>query len=77
MPRSSLLDIEAAGRHYCEDHWTKLKEEHNGIDESDLFKYCFSAAYIVALLHDGLGIPMDDKRYTQYYFCCSFSYQLI
>lgn len=56
--------MEAAGHHYCEDSWNKLKEEHNGIDESDLLKYCFSTAYIIALLHDGLGISMDDKRYV-------------
>ncbi|XP_010922903.1 probable apyrase 6 isoform X2 [Elaeis guineensis] len=61
-PRASLLNVEAAGRHYCEDPWVRLKEEHFGIDEMDLFKYCFSSAYIVALLHDGLGIPMDVKR---------------
>ncbi|RZC79122.1 hypothetical protein C5167_003335 [Papaver somniferum] len=40
----------------------KLKDEHQGIDELDLLRYCFSSAYIVALLHDGLGIPMNDKR---------------
>lgn len=62
IPRAALLNVEAAGRHYCEDHWARLKEEHVGIDEMDLLKYCFSSAYIVALLHDGLGIPMDDKR---------------
>ncbi|XP_026661201.2 probable apyrase 6 isoform X3 [Phoenix dactylifera] len=61
-PRASLLKVEAAGRHYCEDHWARLKEEHFGVDEMDLLKYCFSSAYIVALLHDGLGIPMDGKR---------------
>jgi apyrase len=33
-----------------------------GVSEQDLLKYCFSAAYIVALLHDGLGLPMDDTK---------------
>ncbi|XP_077248923.1 putative apyrase 6 [Tasmannia lanceolata] len=62
VPKASLLELEAAGRHYCEDDWGKLKDEHSGIDEGDLLRYCFSSAYIVALLHDGLGIPMNDRR---------------
>ncbi|XP_058107595.1 probable apyrase 6 isoform X2 [Magnolia sinica] len=62
VPKTSLSEIEAAGRHYCEDDWAKQKNEHHGIDEADLLRYCFSSAYIIALLHDGLGIPMDDKR---------------
>ncbi|KAI0511973.1 hypothetical protein KFK09_012607 [Dendrobium nobile] len=61
-PRTSLLDVEKAGQHYCEDHWSKLKQEHFGIDEADLLKYCFSSAFIVALLHDILGISLDEKR---------------
>ncbi|CAL9150676.1 probable apyrase 6 [Musa acuminata AAA Group] len=61
-PKASLSDVEAAGRHYCEDHWVSLKEEHFGIDEMDLKKYCFSSAFMVSLLHDGLGIPMEEKR---------------
>ncbi|OVA13758.1 Nucleoside phosphatase GDA1/CD39 [Macleaya cordata] len=62
VPKASMAELEAAGRHYCEDDWEKLKDEHQGIDELDLLRYCFSSAYIVALLHDGLGIPMNDKR---------------
>ncbi|WOK96760.1 hypothetical protein Cni_G05467 [Canna indica] len=61
-PKTSLLDVEAAGRHYCEDQWVSLKEEHFGIDETELLKYCFSSAFMVALLHDGLGIPLEEKR---------------
>ncbi|MCL7049762.1 hypothetical protein MKW94_008141 [Papaver nudicaule] len=62
VPKTSLTELESAGRHYCDDDWEKLKDEHQGIDELDLLRYCFSSAYIVALLHDGLGIPMNDKR---------------
>ncbi|RWR75865.1 Nucleoside phosphatase GDA1/CD39 [Cinnamomum micranthum f. kanehirae] len=62
VPKASLLDIEAAGRHYCEGDWANLKDEYHGIDEMDLLRYCFSSAFIVAFLHDGLGISMDDKR---------------
>ncbi|KAG9458706.1 hypothetical protein H6P81_003214 [Aristolochia fimbriata] len=62
LPRASLLDIEAAGRYYCESGWVKLRNEHRGISEMDLLRYCFSSAYIVALLHDVLGLPMNAKR---------------
>lgn len=60
--KASLLEIEASGRHYCQEDWATLKEEYHGIDDTDLLRYCFSSAFIVALLHDDLGIPMDDKR---------------
>lgn len=62
VPRASLFDLEAAGQHYCEDDWDIQKNQHNIIDDSELLKYCFSSAYMVALLHDSLGIPMDEKR---------------
>ncbi|KAG6495413.1 probable apyrase 6 [Zingiber officinale] len=61
-PKASLLDVEAAGRHYCEDNWDSLKEAHPSIHEMDLMKYCFSSAFMVSLLHDGLGVPMDEKQ---------------
>ncbi|XP_015576316.2 probable apyrase 6 [Ricinus communis] len=59
---STLFELEAAGKHFCEGDWDNLKSEHHGIDDSDLMKYCFSSAYVVALLHDSLGISMNDKR---------------
>ncbi|KAG6763168.1 hypothetical protein POTOM_033706 [Populus tomentosa] len=62
VPRVSLFELEAAGKHYCEDDWDKLKDQHHGIDDLDLLRYCFSSAYTVALLHDSLGISMNDKR---------------
>ncbi|KAK7306727.1 hypothetical protein VNO77_44683 [Canavalia gladiata] len=61
-PRTSLVELEADGRHYCEDHWDGLKDQHNEIDYLDLLKYCFSSAYMLALLHDVLGIGMEEKR---------------
>lgn len=62
LPRVSLFELEAAGKHYCEDDWDKLKDQHHSIDDLDLLRYCFSSAYTVALLHDSLGISMNDKR---------------
>ncbi|KAH1215162.1 putative apyrase 6 [Glycine max] len=61
-PRTSLFQLEAEGRHYCEDHWDALKDLHNEVDYMDLLKYCFSSAYMLALLHDVLGIAMEEKR---------------
>lgn len=65
-PRTSLFELEAAGRHYCESHWDALKDQHNEIDYLDLLKYCFSSAYMLALLHDVLGMAMEEKRYCYY-----------
>ncbi|XP_065867304.1 probable apyrase 6 [Euphorbia lathyris] len=60
--RSTLFELEAAGKQYCGADWDKLKSKHHGTDDLDLLRYCFSSAYMVALLHDGLGIPMNDRR---------------
>lgn len=62
VPKASLSELEAAGRQYCEDDWFKLKNQYGSIDDMDLLRYCFSSAYIIAFLHDSLGIPMDDNR---------------
>lgn len=61
---ASLIELEAAGKHYCEDDWDKLKNQHHGVDDLDLLKYCFSYAYMVALLHDNPEFPLDRTRYT-------------
>ncbi|KAG4917987.1 hypothetical protein AAZX31_20G049900 [Glycine max] len=61
-PRTSLFQLEAESQHYCEDHWDALKNQHNEVDYLDLLKYCFSSAYMLALLHDVLGIAMEEKR---------------
>eukprot|EP00250_Pteridium_aquilinum_P018388 c24063_g1_i2 orf=155-2026(-) len=61
-PKATLMDIQNSGQHFCEESWTKLREKHEGVPEEDLLKYCFSSAYIVALLHDSLGLAMSDDR---------------
>lgn len=52
-----------AGQEFCEADWSKLKEKYHSLDEEDLLRYCFSSAYTVALLHDSLGVALDDQRY--------------
>lgn len=76
--REGLLDLRLAGERYCDDDdWDKLSNKQNSMEDLDLSRYCFSSAYVVALLHDSLGIPFDAKRYgysilpnwTAPYFC--------
>ena len=53
-----------AGEEFCGQDWLKLKERYKLLEEEDLLRYCFSSAYIVALLHDSLGIELEDQRYA-------------
>lgn len=52
-----------AGQRFCGEDWSKLKKKYHSFKGEDLPHYCFSSAYIVALLHDSLGISLDDERY--------------
>lgn len=51
-----------AGEHFCGEDWSVLKKRHHSLNEEDLLRYCFSSAYIVAFLHDSLGIALNDDR---------------
>lgn len=61
-PRRFLSELMVAGKQFCEDDWSNLKKKYKGFNDEDLHRYCFSSAYIVAFLHDSLGISLDDKR---------------
>ncbi|CAH1417117.1 unnamed protein product [Lactuca virosa] len=61
-PKKFLSELMVAGKEFCEDDWSNLKSKYPGINDEDLHRYCFSSAYIVAFLHDSLGIALDDKR---------------
>lgn len=52
----------AAGQQFCEEDWSNLKRKYYNLDDEDLLRYCFSSAYIVALLHDSLGVALEDER---------------
>ncbi|KAL3581811.1 hypothetical protein D5086_016143 [Populus alba] len=58
----TLLQKGKAGEHLCGEDWSTLKKKHHSFKDEDLVHYCFSSAYIVALLHDSLGIGVDDPR---------------
>ncbi|XP_028761963.1 probable apyrase 6 isoform X2 [Neltuma alba] len=61
-PRAFLSELMTAGQEFCEADWSKLKKKYQSLDEEDLLRYCFSSAYTVALLHDSLGVALDDER---------------
>ncbi|XP_076911801.1 putative apyrase 6 isoform X2 [Bidens hawaiensis] len=61
-PKTFLSELMVAGKQFCEEDWSKLKSKYPKLNDEDLHRYCFSSAYIIALLHDSLGIAFDDKR---------------
>ncbi|KAK9074594.1 hypothetical protein SSX86_007192 [Deinandra increscens subsp. villosa] len=61
-PKTFLSELAVAGKQFCEADWSKLKSKYPKLNNEDLHRYCFSSAYIVALLHDSLGIALDDGR---------------
>lgn len=65
-PKAVLSDLMEAGREFCEENWSNIRKKYSSLAEEDLLHYCFSSAYIVALLHDSLEIALDDTsiRYT-------------
>ncbi|KAJ0988552.1 hypothetical protein J5N97_006908 [Dioscorea zingiberensis] len=58
----SLSDLVSSGRQFCEEDKLRLKKKYSALPEEDFSRYCFSSAYIVALLHDSLGLSLDNDR---------------
>mmetsp|Transcript_3201 Transcript_3201/g.9118 ORF Transcript_3201/g.9118 Transcript_3201/m.9118 type:complete len:464 (+) Transcript_3201:13-1404(+) len=62
----TLAEVEEAGERYCSTPLAQLVEQYvaTGVirHEKDLLKYCFSAAYIVVFLHNGLGVGRHERR---------------
>ncbi|XP_062213739.1 probable apyrase 6 [Phragmites australis] len=59
---SSLSDFALAGEQFCNQDLSALRKKYPDQSDEAFSRYCFSSAYIVALLRDTLGVPMDDKR---------------
>ncbi|KAG2499851.1 hypothetical protein HYH03_002142 [Edaphochlamys debaryana] len=60
---ATLRDLRERGASYCARHWSSLHAEFSGhIPDQYLVRYCFGAAYILALLHSGFGMGLDDTR---------------
>lgn len=60
--RAFLSNLVMAGQNFCGQDWSRLKNKYHSVNDEDLLHYCFSSAYIVALLHDSFGIALDDDR---------------
>lgn len=65
---SALSDLMLAGEKFCGEDWLNLKGKYHNSGDEDISRYCFSSAYIVALLHDSLGVPLNDRRYFLTFF---------
>ncbi|KAL1215302.1 putative apyrase 6 [Cardamine amara subsp. amara] len=57
-----LSNMISAGERFCGEDWSTLRVKDPSLEKEDILRYCFSSAYIVSLLHDTLGIPLDDER---------------
>uniref|UniRef100_M8CH01 Nucleoside-triphosphatase ntp-1 n=1 Tax=Aegilops tauschii TaxID=37682 RepID=M8CH01_AEGTA len=69
---SSLSDFVVAGEQLCNKDLSTLRQTYLNHSDEDFSRYCFSSAYIVALLHDNLGVPLDDKRQAYHIRTLSF-----
>ncbi|WVZ57110.1 hypothetical protein U9M48_007543 [Paspalum notatum var. saurae] len=59
---STLSDFVLAGEQFCNQDLSTLRKMYPNRSDEDFSLYCFASAYIVSLLHDSLGVPLDDKR---------------
>ncbi|PON67052.1 Nucleoside phosphatase [Trema orientale] len=60
--KAFLSDLMMAGQQFCGEDWSRLQTRYHSLHEEELLHYCFSSAYIVALLHDSFGIALDEER---------------
>ncbi|PUZ51611.1 hypothetical protein GQ55_6G202300 [Panicum hallii var. hallii] len=60
--KSFLSDLMVAGEKFCHGDWSKIKKKYSSFNEGELLLFCFSSAYIIALLHDTLKMPLEHKR---------------
>jgi apyrase len=58
----SLPDLETRTRSFCASTWESILADHpGGAEDPYLPRYCFNGAYVVTLLTDGFGFPMDTR----------------
>ncbi len=65
-PELTLAQLRAAGKRYCRTPWRSATADcaanpRPGCREEWLNRYCFASAYIVTLLHEVYGLPMDRE----------------
>ncbi len=59
---ASLEALERFGVHYCASEWSEILKAHPEVDPRYLVQYCFSAAYMVSILHEGYGFDMETTQ---------------
>ena len=63
----TLAELRAAGKAFCRTPWPEATDRiasqnpRPGCKEEWLNRYCFASAYIVSLLHEVYGLPMDQQ----------------
>ena len=65
---TTIRDFQRAGEKLCAESWgdvvkKRFRKDQKKWEEIDLSKYCFSAAFIVAMLKDGMLLP-EDLEFT-------------
>ena len=65
---TTIRDFQRAGEKLCAESWgdvvkKRFRKDQKKWEEIDLSKYCFSAAFIVAMLKDGMLLP-EDLQFT-------------
>jgi hypothetical protein len=60
----SLAALEAAGVDYCARPWSELEVTYRDRLAWDPYvpRHCFTAAFVVALLHDGYGLTLESDQ---------------
>jgi hypothetical protein len=60
----TLQAVADAGRAFCARPWSELRAAYPDANAYYLRSYCWLAVYSVAVLHEGLGIPMNPAANT-------------
>mmetsp|Transcript_15444 Transcript_15444/g.41803 ORF Transcript_15444/g.41803 Transcript_15444/m.41803 type:complete len:288 (+) Transcript_15444:803-1666(+) len=61
-PTATLAEVQKAGQEHCALPWSDLHHSFAGhVPHKFITRYCFGAAYVVALLHDRLGVGQHDR----------------
>jgi GDA1/CD39 (nucleoside phosphatase) family len=60
----SLEKLQMEGSEYCDTEWGKLElvAKYSDSEDKYLKQYCFKVAYIVTLIHEVYGFPMDTRK---------------
>lgn len=61
-PTATLAELREGGITHCSRSWVSLHSAFAGhVPDQFITRYCFGAAYVYALLHDVLALPLDER----------------